>query len=203
MAFTFFSRLSLAAPLSSQLKQQTSDPPTPTKSNSRRRKAEDRMAMLFVAIVTGFLLTNFPRILLNFHEILVFDTAMECSSKGFRYLLLKYVFSRRLGMLPPPPEILLLHNIFPHVRSPVFGSLPRRAQIYHIPTLPRLRPCPLWTSRPQSPATPNRILTSPMHMLFTPPPAPPPPLENPQSSLVVRLFRCNQYQTILRISVLL
>ncbi len=48
-------------------------------SNARRRKAEDKMAMIFVAIVTGFLLTNFPRILLNFHEVVIFDDVMACS----------------------------------------------------------------------------------------------------------------------------
>lgn len=65
-------------------KKNADSPPTPTKSNARRRKAEDKMAMMFVAIVTGFLMTNFPRILLNFHEILVFDNAMACNSAGFR-----------------------------------------------------------------------------------------------------------------------
>ncbi|TRY67132.1 hypothetical protein TCAL_11133 [Tigriopus californicus] len=42
------------------------------------------MAMIFVAIVTGFLLSNSPRILLNFHEVVVLDNAMACSRAGFR-----------------------------------------------------------------------------------------------------------------------
>lgn len=53
-------------------------------SNAKRRRSEDKMAMIFVAIVTGFLLSNFPRILLNFHEVVVLDNAMACSSAGFR-----------------------------------------------------------------------------------------------------------------------
>jgi len=48
-------------------------------SNAKRRKAEDKMAMIFVAIVTGFLLTNLPRVLLDLHELLVFETAVACS----------------------------------------------------------------------------------------------------------------------------
>jgi hypothetical protein len=48
-------------------------------SNAKRRKAEDKMAMIFVAIVTGFLVTNLPRILLDLHEILVFETAVACT----------------------------------------------------------------------------------------------------------------------------
>lgn len=53
-------------------------------SNAKRRKAEDKMAMIFVAIVTGFLVTNFPRIFLNFHEVVVLAEAMACSSAGFQ-----------------------------------------------------------------------------------------------------------------------
>jgi hypothetical protein len=37
------------------------------------------MAMIFVAIVTGFLVTNLPRILLDLHEILVFENAVACT----------------------------------------------------------------------------------------------------------------------------
>ena len=54
-------------------------------TNAKRRKAEDKMAMIFVAIVTGFLICNFPRILLNFHEVIVFDQAMACGRIGKRY----------------------------------------------------------------------------------------------------------------------
>ena len=53
-------------------------------SNIRRRKAEDKLAITFVAIVTGFLVTNFPRIFLNFHEILVFENMMACTKAGKR-----------------------------------------------------------------------------------------------------------------------
>ena len=52
--------------------------------NSKRRKAEDKMAMIFIAIVAGFLITNCLRIMLNFHEVIVFDSAMACSAAGER-----------------------------------------------------------------------------------------------------------------------
>ena len=52
-------------------------------THAKRRKAEDKMAMIFIAIVTGFLLSNFPRIFLNFHEVWVLEHAMTCSSNGF------------------------------------------------------------------------------------------------------------------------
>jgi hypothetical protein len=45
---------------------------------------EDKMAMIFVAIVTGFLLSNFPRIFLNFHEVIVLDVALACGKAGMR-----------------------------------------------------------------------------------------------------------------------
>ena len=48
----------------------------------KRRKAEDQMAMMFVAIVSNFLVTNFPRILLNFHEMFVIETFFTCSDAG-------------------------------------------------------------------------------------------------------------------------
>ena len=53
-------------------------------SNAKRRRAEDKMAMIFVAIVTGFLASNFPRVFLNFHEVMVLDNAMACSSAGLQ-----------------------------------------------------------------------------------------------------------------------
>lgn len=56
-------------------------------SNAKRRKAEDKMAMIFVAIVTAFLVTNFPRIFLNFHEVVIFNDAMACSSAGMRWAI--------------------------------------------------------------------------------------------------------------------
>ena len=37
------------------------------------------MAMIFVAIVTGFFVTNLPRILLDLHEILIFDMVVACT----------------------------------------------------------------------------------------------------------------------------
>jgi len=54
-------------------------------NNARRRKTEDKMAMIFIAIVSGFLVTNFPRIFLNFHEVLVFEKTRKCleAGKGF------------------------------------------------------------------------------------------------------------------------
>lgn len=51
-------------------------------SNARRRRVEDRMAILFMGIVTFFLLCHFPRILLNFYEMLVIEQAMACSEMG-------------------------------------------------------------------------------------------------------------------------
>ena len=59
-----------------------SSAPNNAASNNRCCKAEDRLAILFSAIVTGFLVTNFPRILLNFHEIWVFDNMTACSIAG-------------------------------------------------------------------------------------------------------------------------
>ena len=53
-------------------------------SNAKRRRAEDKMAMIFVAIVIGFLISNFPRIFLNFHEVITHDTAVECMKAGKR-----------------------------------------------------------------------------------------------------------------------
>ena len=53
-------------------------------SNVKRRRAEDKMAMIFVAIVIGFLISNFPRIFLNFHEVITHDTAVECMKAGKR-----------------------------------------------------------------------------------------------------------------------
>lgn len=47
-------------------------------NNARRRKAEDKMAMIFIAIVTGWLFTNFPRIFLNFQEILNVEHVQAC-----------------------------------------------------------------------------------------------------------------------------
>ena len=65
----------------------TATPPsTPNQqktNNAKRRKTEDKMAMIFIAIVTGFLVTNFPRIFLNFHEVLVIDHVKACSAAGF------------------------------------------------------------------------------------------------------------------------
>ena len=43
-----------------------------------KRKAEDKMAMIFIAIVTGWLVTNFPRILLNFQEVIFVNKIQRC-----------------------------------------------------------------------------------------------------------------------------
>lgn len=60
-----------------------SAPPAPNQmqnksTNARRRKAEDKMAMIFIAIVTGWLVTNFPRILLNFQEVIHVEDVQKC-----------------------------------------------------------------------------------------------------------------------------
>ena len=47
-------------------------------NNAKRRKAEDKMAMIFIAIVTGWLVTNFPRICLNFQEVLNVEKQQKC-----------------------------------------------------------------------------------------------------------------------------
>ena len=47
-------------------------------NNARRRKAEDKMAMIFIAIVTGWVVTNFPRICLNFQEVLNLEDIRAC-----------------------------------------------------------------------------------------------------------------------------
>ena len=51
-------------------------------SNAKRRKVEDRLALLFMGIVALFLVCHFPRILLNFYEMVVIEGAMECSKQG-------------------------------------------------------------------------------------------------------------------------
>ena len=48
------------------------------KIKDRRRKTEDKMAMIFIAIVSCFLVTNFLRIFLNFHEAITINQATEC-----------------------------------------------------------------------------------------------------------------------------
>lgn len=53
-------------------------------SNAKRRKVEDRMAILFMGIVAAFFLCHFPRILLNFYEMLVIERAMACTAAGQR-----------------------------------------------------------------------------------------------------------------------
>ena len=50
--------------------------------NFGRRIVEDKMALLFMGIVFGFLVCNFPRIYLNFHEIIILDHAMACYDSG-------------------------------------------------------------------------------------------------------------------------
>ncbi len=45
----------------------------------RRRRVEDRLAVLFMGIVAAYLLCHFPRVLLNFYEMLVIEQAMACS----------------------------------------------------------------------------------------------------------------------------
>ncbi|CAB4058994.1 unnamed protein product [Lepeophtheirus salmonis] len=47
-----------------------------------RRRVEDKMALLFMSIVLAFLICNFPRIYLNFHEIMILDNAMACYEAG-------------------------------------------------------------------------------------------------------------------------
>lgn len=53
-------------------------------SNAKRRKVEDRLALLFMGIVALFLVCHFPRILLNFYEMVVIESAMECANQGKR-----------------------------------------------------------------------------------------------------------------------
>jgi hypothetical protein len=53
-------------------------------SNARRRRTEDRMAVLFMGIVVVNLICHFPRILLNFYEMMVIEEAMACAAVGKR-----------------------------------------------------------------------------------------------------------------------
>ncbi len=53
-------------------------------SNAKRRRVEDRMAILFMGIVFVNLVCHFPRILLNFYEMMVIEKAMACSEAGQR-----------------------------------------------------------------------------------------------------------------------
>ena len=53
-------------------------------SNARRRRVEDRMALLFMGIVGFFLFCHFPRIVLNFYEMMVIEQAMQCFRDGHR-----------------------------------------------------------------------------------------------------------------------
>ena len=52
------------------------------KIKDRRRKTEDKMAMIFIAIVSCFLVTNFLRIFLNFHEVITINQANMCTKLG-------------------------------------------------------------------------------------------------------------------------
>ena len=93
--FPTFTFIKIFSPLVSVISSPCRRPAsTPTKANpssngsssnkgNTRRKAEDKMAMIFVAIVTGFMVCNAPRIFLNFHEIYVLETAKECQDNGF------------------------------------------------------------------------------------------------------------------------
>ena len=38
----------------------------------------------FVVLISGFFVTNLPRILLDLHEILVFENALACGKAGFQ-----------------------------------------------------------------------------------------------------------------------
>jgi hypothetical protein len=53
-----------------------------TLSNVRRRRVEDRLAVLFMGIVAVYLVCHFPRVLLNFYEMLVIERAMACNRLG-------------------------------------------------------------------------------------------------------------------------
>ena len=62
----------------SSIRSSTPNPIQNKSNNARRRKAEDKMAMIFIAIVTGWVVTNFPRICLNFQEVLNVDNMRAC-----------------------------------------------------------------------------------------------------------------------------
>jgi len=53
--------------------------PSAGMSNAKRRRVEDRLAILFMGIVAAFLICHFPRVLLNFYEMLVIEQAMACA----------------------------------------------------------------------------------------------------------------------------
>ena len=50
-----------------------------TDKNLKRRRVEDRLAVLFMGIVAVFFVCTLPRIMLNLYETVVMEEALECS----------------------------------------------------------------------------------------------------------------------------
>ena len=55
---------------------------TNSASTENRRQKEDNLAVIFMAIVIGFLVCHFPRIFLSLHEMLVIKNTMACTNLG-------------------------------------------------------------------------------------------------------------------------
>lgn len=66
-------------------------PPPPKKQptpggvtvNESRRKKEDNLAVIFMGFIMVFLICHLPRLLLNIHELVTIQHAMECQGRGF------------------------------------------------------------------------------------------------------------------------
>ena len=66
-------------PVSPKIPKQTH----PTISvNESRRKKEDNMAVIFMGFILVFLVCHLPRLLLNIHELVTLQHAMECQKAG-------------------------------------------------------------------------------------------------------------------------
>jgi hypothetical protein len=50
--------------------------------NTRRRRVEDRLALLFMGIVAVFFACNLPRIMLHVYETVIMEKAVACSAAG-------------------------------------------------------------------------------------------------------------------------
>ena len=56
--------------------------PSNSRISKNQMKEEDKLAMIFLAIVMVFLFCHLPRLIVNIHETFTLDNAMECFSAG-------------------------------------------------------------------------------------------------------------------------
>ena len=57
-------------------------PPSPSITSNNMIKEEDKLAMIFMAIVIVFLICHLPRLIINIHETFTIDHVMECFRAG-------------------------------------------------------------------------------------------------------------------------